>query len=284
MVEEELMNDYHPVKVIAVSSGKGGVGKTNVSVNLAVGLSRLGNSVMLMDADLGMANVDIMLGIKPEFDLHHVITGQCTLDEVIISSPLGIDIIPASSGIGHMADLSEIEQASLIRSFSDLDRHVDVLIIDTAAGISKSVIAFSKAVQEIIVVVCDEPASITDAYALIKVLNKEHGVKKFKILSNMVSNAEHGKHLFAKLLNATELFLDVSLRHIGSIPMDEKLRDAVRLQTAVVDSFPASPSSIAFGQVTKRVDETPVVNMTNGYLEFFVERLAGGMSSMEGLH
>ena len=268
------MIENQSVKVIAVSSGKGGVGKTNVSVNLAAGLAKSGKSVMLMDADLGMANVDIMLGIKPKYDLYHVITGECSLEEVIFKGPMGIKIIPASSGIGRMADLTVIEQANLIRAFGELSSKVDVLIIDTAAGISSSVISFSKAAQEIFVVVCDEPASITDAYALIKVLNLEHGVKRFKILSNMVKNSEHGKRLYAKLLGAAKIYLDASIGYIGSIPMDEKLRDAVQMQSAVIECFPHSSSSIAFQGLTNKVNSLPVPQSTTGQLEFFIERIA----------
>lgn len=269
------MNVNNAVKVIAVSGGKGGVGKTNVSVNLAVGLAKSGQSVMLLDADFGMANVDIMLGIKPTYDLHHVISGNCSLEEIIFKGPFGINIIPASSGIGKMGELTQAEQANLIRAFGHLTTPVDVLIVDTAAGISPSVISFTKAAQEIIVVVCDEPASITDAYALIKVLNKEHGVKSFQILPNMVKDLEHGKKLYKKLANVADMYLDVSLRLLGSIPMDEKLKDAVRRQTAVIERYPHSASSIAFQQLVKKINDSPVVASTTGYLQFFIERVAG---------
>lgn len=269
------MNENNGIKVIAVSGGKGGVGKTNVSVNMAVGLAKSGKSVMLLDADLGMANVDIMLGIQPTFDLHHVITGKCTLEEIIFKGPYGINIIPAASGIGKMGDLSVEEQASLIRAFGELTTPVDILIIDTAAGISQSVISFTKAAQEIVVVVCDEPASLTDAYSLIKILNKEHGVKSFQVLPNMVKNIEHGKKLFRKLVNVADIYLDVSLGLLGSIPMDEKLKEAVRNQSAVIESFPHSASGIAFQQLVKRINDSPVVSTTTGYLEFFIERVAG---------
>ncbi|PCJ26674.1 MAG: cobyrinic acid a,c-diamide synthase [SAR86 cluster bacterium] len=278
------MNENNAVKVIAVSGGKGGVGKTNVSVNLAVELAKSGKSVMLFDADLGMANVDIMLGLKPKFDLQHVITGECTLEEVIIKGPHGIDIIPASSGIGRMANLSVEEQGNLIRAFGELNNKVDILIVDTAAGISSTVVSFAKAAQEVVVVVCDEPASITDAYALIKVLNTEHGVNSFQVLTNMVKNAQHGKTVYARLLNVADTYLNVSLGYLGSIPMDEKLRDAVRKQSAVVDIFPASSSSIAFQQLAQRVNKLPMLKTTTGYLEFFIERIAAPEDKIEGLY
>lgn len=276
------MLENRPVLVIAVTSGKGGVGKTNVSINLAVGLAISGKSVMLMDADLGLANIDIMLGIKPKLNLHQVITGECSLEEVIIEGPLGISIVPAASGIGRMADLSVMEQGNLIRAFGEIHHQVDVLIVDTAAGISNSVISFSKAAQEVIVVVCDEPASITDAYALIKVLNREHGVGRFQILSSMVKDVEHGKKLFAKLIRTTEIYLDVSMGYLGSIPMDEKLKDAIRIQSAVMQSFPYCASSIAFQRLTKKVLDLPVLPSTTGYLEFFIERIARNENAIAG--
>lgn len=269
-------------KVIAVSGGKGGVGKSNVSVNLAIALAKHELNVLLMDADLGMANVDIMLGIKPKYDLYDVIRGERQLQEVMVEGPSGISIIPAASGVGHMADLSLTEQASLIRAFGDLSEFVDVMIVDTAAGISSSVVSFSKAAHEVIIVVCDEPASITDAYALIKVLNAEHGIGRFQVLANMVKDSAHGKALFGKLLRAADMYLDVSIGYMGSIPHDEKLREAVKMQSAVMEAFPFCASSIAFRGLAKRVMELPETHPTTGYLEFFVERIVKTESTMAG--
>ncbi len=275
LAEKQLMSESKAapqVRVLAVASGKGGVGKTNVSVNLAIALAKSKHSVLVMDADLGMANIDVMLGIRPAYDLYHVITGQKTLDEVIVDGPEGISIIPASSGVSRMTDLTLSEHAGLISAFDEISRQVDFLIIDTAAGIGDSVITFSKAAQEVIVVVCDEPASITDAYALIKVLSQEHGVKRFQVLANMVRDADHGRRLFSKLANVAENFLDISLGFVGSIPADEKLREAVRSQTPVIQSFPHSPSGVAFFQLGKRISQLPRLPSATGYLEFFIER------------
>lgn len=265
----------HSVRTIAVSGGKGGVGKTNVSVNLALSLLKSGKSVMLMDADLGMANVDVMLNLKPERDLYHVVTGQCALDEIILDGPGGLKIVPASSGVGKMAELSSIEQGNLVRAFDMLQQQVDVLIIDTAAGISNSVINFTKACQEVVVVVCDEPASLTDAYALMKVLNQEHGIKRFQVLANMVTDIEQGRLLYGKLVNVADIYLNVSIGFLGSIPMDEKLREAIRVQAPVAEQFPNSASSLAFQRLAKTINELPVLPPTTGNLEFFVGRVAG---------
>jgi flagellar biosynthesis protein FlhG len=273
------------VRVLAVASGKGGVGKTNISVNLALALAQEGEAVLLMDADLGMANIDVMLNIRPQFDLYHVITGEKTLDEVIIEGPLGIGIIPAASGVGRMADLSVMEHAGLIRAFDEISRKVDTLVVDTAAGISDSVVSFSRAAQEVIVVVCDEPASITDAYALIKVLSIEHGVRRFQILANMVTDAEHGRRLYARLANVAGSFLDVSLGFVGSIPLDERLKQAVRAQVPLLLAHPHSASGVAFQVLGKRVKVLPRLPAASGHLGFFLERtsktpaMAGGARS-----
>ncbi|MFN2308652.1 MAG: MinD/ParA family protein [Gammaproteobacteria bacterium] len=262
-----------PVRVIAVTSGKGGVGKTNVSVNLAVSLAEAGQQVMLMDADLGLANVDVMLGLHPEYDLSHVIQGERTLEEIIVSGPAGLHIVPASSGTKMMAELGPMEHAGMIRAFSELSLRLDTLIIDTAAGIADSVVSFSRAAQEVIVVVCDEPASITDAYALIKLLSREYGIQRFRVLANMAHSAQEGRDLFAKIARVSERYLDVTLEFIGAIPYDDYLRKAVKRQKAVVEAYPRSRAAMAFKTLAQKAERWPIPNGAAGHLEFFVERL-----------
>ena len=189
----------HPVQVIAVTGGKGGVGKTNVSVNLALALADLGRRVMLMDADLGLANIDVLLGLSAKKTLADVITGECDLRDVLIQGPGGIRIVPAASGAQMMVQLSAAQHAGLIQAFSDISDNLDVLVVDTAAGIGDSVVSFVRAAQEVIVVVCDEPTSITSAYALIKLLNRDFGMNRFRILANMTHSPQEGRNLFAKL-------------------------------------------------------------------------------------
>ncbi len=261
------------VRVIAVTGGKGGVGKTNVSVNLAMALSAMGREVLLMDADLGLGNVDVLLGLRPEHNLSHVISGEATLDEVAIDGPGGIKLIPAASGVRQMAELGAAETAGLIHAFSEFGYGAEVLIVDTAAGIAENVLNFSKASQEILVVVCDEPASITDAYAMIKTLHREHGRHRFRVVANMTRSASEGKGLFIKLLRVTDRFLDVSLDYMGAIPFDESLRKAIQRQRAVIEAYPRSPAAIAFKKLATVADNWPVATEASGQLEFFVERL-----------
>jgi flagellar biosynthesis protein FlhG len=267
------MAQPNPVRVIAITSGKGGVGKTNVSVNLAVALSDAGKRVMLLDADLGLANVDVLLGLKPDSNLSHVIDGKRTLEEVIVKGPSDILVVPASSGVKRLAELSVMENAGLIRAFSELNHDVDTLIIDTAAGINESVTSFSRAAQEVVVVVCDEPASITDAYALIKVLNTEYGIQHFRVLANQAHSAQEGRELFNKISRVTDRYLDVTLEFMGVVPHDDYLRKAVRKQRAVVQAFPRSRSAMAFKNLAQKTDKWPVPSAAGGHLEFFVERL-----------
>ncbi len=270
------MSKANPVRVLAVTSGKGGVGKTNISVNLAVSLAQIGRRVMVMDADLGLANLDIMLGLHPQYNLSHVLNGQRTLEEILLTGPAGIRVVPAASGVQNMAELEPAQHAGLIRAFSELSHTMDVLIIDTAAGISDSVISFSKAAQEVLVVVCDEPASLTDAYALIKLLSREHDLFRFRIVANMAGSAQEGRELFKKLTRVTDKFLDVMLDFVGVVPYDEYLRKSVRKQRAVVEAFPRSKASIAFKEMAVRIDNWPVPRGAGGHVEFFVERLIEG--------
>lgn len=261
------------VKVISITGGKGGVGKTNVSLNLAMAMAQLGKKVLVLDADLGLANCDVMLGLRVEKNLSHVLSGECELDDVIIDGPFGIKIVPATSGSQNMTELSPVEHAGLIRAFSELRTPVDVLLVDTAAGISDMVLSFSRASQDVVVVVCDEPSSITDAYALMKILSRDHGVEKFKIVANMVRNMKEGQELFAKLSRVTDRFLDVSLELVATVPYDENVRKAARKQKAFIDVFPKSPASMAVKGLALKAIKWPVPASASGHLEFFLEQL-----------
>lgn len=266
----------HPIRVITIASGKGGVGKTNVSVNLAMALASQGKEVTILDADLGLANIDVLLGLHSDKNLSHVMNGECDLEEILLDGPGGIKVIPASSGVKDMAEMSPAQHAGLVSAFSELSHNIDVLLVDTAAGITDSVVSFSRAAQEVIVVVCDEPASITDAYALIKLLNKEQGIFNFHILANMVSGPQQGREVYEKLSKVSNRFLDVALDYLGHVPYDEHLQKAIKRQRSVVEAFPRSRSSQAFQTLSKKVNNWPAPTASGGHLEFFVERLVSG--------
>lgn len=262
-----------PVQVIAVTGGKGGVGKTNAAVNLGIALAEKGRKVMLLDADLGLANVDILLGIRPRANLEHVLKGECGLRDVLVEGPSGLQIIPAASGTQQMAALNAREHGGIINAFNEFSQELDILLIDTAAGISPSVISFICAASEVLVVVCNEPTSITDAYAMIKVLNQDHGVHRFHVLVNMVRSPQEGKEVFSKLSNVADRFLDVALDFAGSIPYDDYLRKSVQRQRAVCDAYPRSRASIAYHSLADRIADWPVPVGARGHLEFFMDRL-----------
>ncbi|MDX1451892.1 MAG: MinD/ParA family protein [Oleiphilaceae bacterium] len=267
------MANSGPVQVIAVTGGKGGVGKSNVSINLALALAEKGRRVVVLDADLGLANIDVLLGLTAKRNIADVISGECSLREVMVEGPMGVKIVPASSGTQKMVALNPMEHAGLINAFSEIAQDLDVLIVDTAAGISDGVVSFLRAAQEIIVVVCDEPTSITDSYALIKLLNRDYDMYRFRVLANMVKTQEEGRHLFSKLTNVTERFLDVALQYVGSIPYDEAVKKSVQRQRAVLDAYPRAKASMAYRSLAQKADSWPLPSTPRGHLEFFVERL-----------
>lgn len=261
------------IKVVAVTSGKGGVGKSHVAVNLAVALAQRDRSTMLLDADLGLANVDVLLGLNPRATLEHVIRGELALEDIVLSGPAGVQIVPGASGVSQFVSLSTRQQFGLISAFSSLPLSVEVMIVDTAPGIEASVIGFCAAAHEVIVVICDEPASMTDAYAMIKVLAQERCVRQFQILCNRVKDAAHGRTLYSQFLAVCDRFLDVSLSHFGSVPEDEALRKCTRVQKAVVDALPSSPSARAFKELAGRADRWAVSESASGRPVFFLERM-----------
>lgn len=267
------MTNPGPVQVIAVTGGKGGVGKTSVAVNLATALASVGRRAMLLDGDLGLANVDVLLGLSPRYTMAHVLSGERSLEEIIVESPQGIQVVPGASGVAELANLSAAGHLSLVQAFSSLSNRVDVLIVDTAAGIAHSVVQFSQAAQHVLIVICDEPASLTDAYALVKVLSRQHRVTQFRVVANMIRTPGDGEALFEKLQRVTSKFLDVTLEYVGGIPEDPYLRRSIREQRPVVAAFPACPSSRAFKKLALKADKWPVPEGPRGNLEFFVERL-----------
>ncbi|MBU2842943.1 MinD/ParA family protein [Acidithiobacillus thiooxidans] len=267
------MRARNPIKVIAIASGKGGVGKTNVAVNLAVALAQQGAKPLLFDADLGLGNVDVLLGLSPRYNLSHVISGEKSMEEVLITGPRNISILPAASGVARMANLDAQSQANLIQGISDLSLDMDYLLIDLPAGIAGDLLTFSQAAQNILVVVSNEPASITDAYALIKVLSRNHGVRRFKVLPNMVRDQKEGDALFQRIAKVADGYLDVTLEQIGSIPLDPALRAAVRSQKAVVEMYPDAPVSRALKDLAVAVERWPHAFNASGHMAFFMERL-----------
>lgn len=261
------------LRTMAITSGKGGVGKTNVVVNLALELASLGRKVLLIDADLGLANVDVLLGLAPKYSIHDVIQGEKTLQEVVVQGPRGIKILPASSGVSELSQLSNDEKLMILQELDAYDTDADTVLIDTAAGISDMVLYFNTAAQERIVVATGEPTSLTDAYALIKVLFTQRQERRFKILVNNVPDARAAKEVYRKLAMAADHFLGgLSLDYLGFIPNDLAVNKSVMQQRALVEAFPNSPASQAFRQLAINMVNMPI-EQTSGNIKFFWRRL-----------
>ena len=259
--------------VITVTSGKGGVGKTNVVVNLAVGLARVGKRVLVLDADLGLGNIDVLLGLVPRYTLEQVLCGSHHLSDIILQGPAGIQVLPAGSGLPHLTSLTDSQQLILQTELEYVAGTVDVLLIDTGAGVSSNVTYFAAAAQETIIVVSPEPTSLTDAYALIKVLSRQHRERRFNVLVNMVKNQREAAQTFRKLDVAAERFLNIRLEYLGFIPLDDYLPMSVIEQKAVIERFPCSPASRAFIQLAKKVAEWPDPQLPKSTVQFLWQQL-----------
>lgn len=271
--------DHQGIRVISVTSGKGGVGKSNVVSNLAIALSSQGKKVLLIDADLGLGNLDVLLGLSPVYNLNHVLNGDKSIIDILIDGPAGIKIIPAGSGVQELTSLGQHEKLKLLDELDMLEEQFDILIVDTEAGISENVTYFTVAAQEIFVVVTPEPTSITDAYALIKLLATRYSEHHFKVLVNMAKDSEDALEVFRKLANVAGRFLDISLDYLGCVVKDDKIVEAVKRQKAVTELFPDSEAAQCFTTIARRVIENKRQGRVKGNIQFFFRRMldnAGG--------
>lgn len=256
-------------RVMAVSSGKGGVGKTNSVVNLAIAFSRMGKRVLLLDADLGLGNLDVLLGLVPRYNIGHLLSGERTIGEVLVEGPEGVMILPASSGVQELTDLSTEERISLAAHLEALGESFDMMIIDTGAGISSNVLFFNMSAQEIIVVVTPEPTSITDAYALMKVMCKKHGERRFRLLVNSVKTRKEGLEVYRKISLAAERFLGVSVEYLGPVLADDNVNRSVIRQKAVMELYPETKASQCYQEIAREICEQPIQNGLKGGMQFF---------------
>jgi flagellar biosynthesis protein FlhG len=269
-----------PVRTIAVTSGKGGVGKTNVTANLAIALRRLGNEVLVFDADLGLSNIDVLLNLAPKYNIQHVVNGEKSLKEVIVEGPHGIKILPASSGIQELTKLDKLQRLRLLQEFETYDGKIDTLLVDTGAGISANVAFFCLASQEIVVVTSPEPIALTGAYTLIKVLFTRYQEKNFNILVNSVKDAEEAFEVYRKLSLASERFLNVSLDYLGFIPLDDSIQKAVRRQRAFSDIYPECKAALSLQEIALKLNEDRS-GRVKGTLQFFLGSFLKGGTRAE---
>ncbi len=271
---EKKIERYRYPRVISFTSGKGGVGKTNVVANLALAFSRCGKRVLLLDADLGLANIDVLLGLCPKYNIKHVFSGERRLDEILIRGPGGILILPAGSGVPDLVTLSDADKLFLLTEMEDLGDDIDLLLIDTPAGISDNVVYFNLAAQARVVILTPEPTSITDAYALIKVLFSRHQVKSFYVLINWVKDDQEAQKVFKQLAAVVDRFLGtLSLNFLGFIPQDEAIPRAVRRQRAVLDLYPHAKSSRVFMGLAQSLLKEGYDDYVDGNIKFFWKHL-----------
>lgn len=262
-------------RVVAVTSGKGGVGKTAVVANVAIALARQGKKVLVIDADLGLANIDVVLGLSPEHNLNHFFKGERSLEEIMVEGPYGIKVLPAGSGVQQYTRLDGQLKMRFIEAIDNLQENFDLVLIDTEAGISDNVTYFTVAAQDILVVTTPEPTAITDAYALMKLLSSQYHQKDFLLCVNSVRNSNEGLDVFEKLTMVSGRYLDISIDYLGAVPFDRKMHDAVRAQQVIQDLYPEHKVSKAFITLADSLMETPANDQPSGTLQFFFKRFLG---------
>ncbi len=240
--------------VIAVTSGKGGVGKSNIAVNLAIKFAAAGKDVVVLDADLGLANVDVLCNVDLRHNLSHVISGARDLSSVLTDAPGGFRLIGGASGLARMADLSDFDRQRLVRSLAELEQQTDVILIDTGAGIGPNVLAFTRAADHVLVVTTPEPTAITDAYAVIKVITRESAERRVSLLVNQVKSPGEGRVVYERIAKVAKQFLSVSVLDAGHIMADEQVSLAVRRRTPFVLSSPLCPASLCIAQLAMRLE------------------------------
>jgi flagellar biosynthesis protein FlhG len=260
-------------RVISVTSGKGGVGKTNIVANLAVASSQLGKSVLVLDADLGLGNLDVLLGLAPRYSLEDVLLGQKSLSEVICDGPCGIRILPTGSGVEQLTAMTPEQKLHLLSEFDRLETPIDLFLIDTGAGISSNVLYFNSIAEDIIVILTPEPTSLTDAYAVIKVLSQNYGEKEFKVLVNMARSSSDAKEVFQKLSLVSDRFLDIAVDYLGFISLDDYVSMAVTEQRAFVDRYPSARSSRDLKTLAEKINQWPASPFPKGNIQLFWNRI-----------
>lgn len=260
-------------QVYSITSGKGGVGKTAVVANLACILGSMGKRVLILDADLGLANIDVVFGLSPAYNLNHFFCGDCSLEQIMVEGPRGIKILPAGSGIQNFTRLGAQQKMSLFDGLDQMHSHFDFVLIDTEAGISENVTYFNTAAQEILVVTTPDPTAITDAYALMKLLSTKYHEKKFNLVVNQIQTEDDALDVYRKLTMVANRYLDVSINYLGSIPEDRQMVESIRKQRVITELFPNSNISKAFCQLAGRICLEPAQRVAKGNLQFFWKKL-----------
>ncbi len=260
-------------QVIGVASGKGGVGKTTVAVNLAAALGMRGHRVLLLDADLGMANAQVALGVRSPLNISHLLAGEKTLQEMLVTAAPGVQLVPGASGLRDMAALDMSQVATIIHAFDELQESVDYLIVDVAAGISPSVLTFMAACQRRIVVLQDQPAAIADAYGLIKVMTQDQDLDEIYLVANSVQGDAHGQQLAQFVNDVTLKFLGCTVKYLGCVGADESVQQAQRKYRSVIDFAPSSRAASDLRRLAQALEKLPPLQEPGGQMQFFMGRM-----------
>lgn len=260
-------------RVVSITSGKGGVGKTAVAANVAVVLAKAGKRVLIVDADLGLANVDVVFGLTPQYNMNHFFSGEKSLEEIVVEGPEGVMILPAGSGLQSVTALTMDQKRRFMEAMDAFEGDFDLVLIDTEAGISENVTYFNVAAQEILVVTTPDPTAITDAYALMKLLSTKYHEKRFNLVINSVQDEDEALEVYKKLTIVSNRYLDISIDYLGCIPFDKKLREAVARQTVSVELFPNSKTTGAFEGLAHNLTAVLENIQLKGSVQFFWKRL-----------
>ena len=259
--------------VISVTSGKGGVGKTAVVANIALVQARRGQRVLIIDADLGLANIDVVYGLTPQYNLNHFFNGEKRLEEIVIEGPEGVKILPAGSGVQSFTHLTAEHRMRFLDAMDAFHGTFDLVLIDTEAGISENVTYFNVAAQEILVVTTPDPTSITDAYALMKLLSKKYHEKSFNLIANQVSNEDEALDIYKKLTMVSSHYLDISINFLGWIPNEKRMRESIAKQRVIVDLYPQVRASQAFETLGRNLAALTENYSAKGSSQLFWNRL-----------
>lgn len=265
--------DQHLTKVLAITSGKGGVGKTAVVSNIAINLAKRDKRVLILDADLGLANIDVVFGLTPAYNMNHFFSGEQELPDILVDGPFGIKILPAGSGIQNFTRLTAQQKMRLLDGLDAMHNQFDYVLIDTEAGISENVTYFTTAAQDIIVVTTTEPTAITDAYALMKLLSSQYHERHFNLIVNQIQTEDDALDVFRKLTMVSNRYLDISIDFLGSVPEDKMMVEAIKKQKVMSELHPTSKVSSAFGQLADRICAEQHQSTPKGNLQFFWKKL-----------
>jgi flagellar biosynthesis protein FlhG len=268
----EVVERSRITRVISVTSGKGGVGKTSVVSNMAFEMARQGLKVLIIDADLGLANIDLHFGLTPQHNLNHFFEGSLDLESIILNGPQGIKILPAGSGIQTYTRLNNDQKRNFLTNLEFLNGEFDVVLIDTEAGISENVTYFNVAAHDILVVTTSDLTAISDAYALMKLMFLKYHERNFHLLVNCTSKKNEALDIYEKLILVSSQFLDISLNFLGGIPYDKHMSESIRKQKTLIELEPASKTSIAFRSVIHRLTDNSHESKPKGTLQFFWEK------------